>query len=159
MDLQEMVSQSQDAATVGRVYGEPHEKDGTIVIPAARVSARGGSGAARGGEHSGGGFRADAEPVGAFVIRNGEVEWKPAFDLNGTVRRGQLVGVVALLVLWAVIRSYQDWLHHRRVDPRLEVQYVLMQWVMDRLARLINTLSHILEKISETAATIAKNMK
>jgi hypothetical protein len=51
------------------------------------------------------GFRADAEPVGAFVIRNGEVEWKPVFDLSATVRRGQLVGAVALLVLWAVIRA------------------------------------------------------
>jgi uncharacterized spore protein YtfJ len=105
MDVEEMVARSQDAATVGRVYGEPHEKDGTTVIPAARVSARGGSGAARGGEHAGGGFRADAEPVGAFVIRDGQVEWKPVFDLGATVRRGQLVGVVALLVLWAVVRA------------------------------------------------------
>jgi hypothetical protein len=43
--------------------------------------------------------------VGAFVIRNGEVEWKPVFDLSATVRRGQLVGAVALLVLWAVVRA------------------------------------------------------
>ncbi len=105
MNVEEMVARSQDAATVARVYGEPQGKDGTTVIPAARVSARGGSGAARGGEHSGGGFRADAEPVGAFVIRNGEVEWKPVFDLSATVRRGQLVGAVALLVLWAVVRA------------------------------------------------------
>ncbi len=105
MNVEEMVSRSQDAATVARVYGEPQEKDGTTVIPAAKVSARGGSGAVRGGEHSGGGFRADAEPIGAFVIRDGEVEWKPVFDLGATVRRGQLVGIVALLVLWAVVRA------------------------------------------------------
>ena len=105
MNVEEMLARSQDAAAVGRVYGEAHEKDGTTVIPAARVSARGGSGAARGGEHSGGGFRADAEPVGAFVIRNGEVEWKPVFDLSATVRRGQLVGVVVLLVVWALIKA------------------------------------------------------
>ena len=105
MDVEEMVSRSQDTATVGRVYGKAHEKDGTTVIPVARVSARGGSGAARGGEHSGGGFRADAEPVGAFVIRNGEVEWKPVFDLSAAVRRGQLVGAVALVVLWALIKA------------------------------------------------------
>ncbi len=54
MNVEEMVARSQDAATVARVYGEPQGKDGTTVIPAARVSARGGSGAARGGEHSGG---------------------------------------------------------------------------------------------------------
>ena len=105
MDVQEMVCRSQDTATVERVYGEPYEKGGTTVIPAARVSARGGSGAARGGEHSGGGFRSDAEPVGAFVIKDGEVEWKPVFDLSSVVRRGQLIGFVALLVLWALIRA------------------------------------------------------
>jgi uncharacterized spore protein YtfJ len=69
MDVEKMVSKSQDTATVGRAYGEPHEKDGTTLIPAARVSARGGSGAARGGEHSGGGFRADADPFEASEAR------------------------------------------------------------------------------------------
>ena len=103
MDVQEMVSRSQDTATVGRVYSEPYEKDGTTAIPAARVCARGGSGAARGGEHSGGGFRSDAEPVGAFVMRNGEVEWKPVFDLSSVVRRGQLIGFIVLLVLLALL--------------------------------------------------------
>ena len=54
MDFQEMVSRAGEAADVKRVYGEPYEKDGATVIPVARISARGGSGAARGGEHSGG---------------------------------------------------------------------------------------------------------
>ncbi|CAA9498318.1 MAG: hypothetical protein AVDCRST_MAG05-2277 [uncultured Rubrobacteraceae bacterium] len=47
MIVEEMVSRSQDAATVARVYGEPLEKNGSTVIPAARISARGGSGPAR----------------------------------------------------------------------------------------------------------------
>jgi uncharacterized spore protein YtfJ len=105
VDVQEMISRTQDAATVKRVYGDPYEKDGVTIVPAARVSARGGSGGARGGEHSGGGYRVDAEPVGAYVIRDGEVEWQPAFDLNGVIRRGQLVGMAALLVLWAVLKT------------------------------------------------------
>lgn len=104
VDVQEMIAEMQEAASVGRVYGEPYEKDGASVIPVARVSARGGSGAARSGEHSGGGFRVEAEPVGAYVIREGEVEWQPVFDLNAVVRRGQLVGGVALVVLWGVVR-------------------------------------------------------
>lgn len=104
MDIQEMIARMQDAATVKRVYGDPYEKDGVNVIPVARVSARGGSGAARSGEHSGGGFRVDAEPVGAYVIRDGEIEWQPVFDLSAVIRRGQLVGAVALVVLWAVIK-------------------------------------------------------
>ena len=99
-----MIAKMQDAASVRRVYGDPYEKDGVSVIPAARVGARGGSGAARSGEHYGGGFRVDAEPIGAYVIRDGEVEWQPVFDLNSVIRRGQLVGMVALVVLWAVIR-------------------------------------------------------
>ncbi len=108
MDVQEMVAKMQDAATVERVYGEPYEKDGVSVIPAARVSARGGSGAARGGEHSGGGFRVDAEPVGAYVVRDGEVEWQPVFDLSAVVRRGQLLGMVALLVIWVVVKALRS---------------------------------------------------
>ena len=104
MDFQEMISRAGEAADVKRVYGEPYEKDGTTVVPVARVSARGGSGAARGGEHSGGGFRVEAEPVGAYVMRGGEVEWQPVFDLSSVVRRGQLVGVVALLVFWAIVK-------------------------------------------------------
>ena len=40
MNVEEMVSRSQDTATVGRVYGEPYEKDGTTVIPAARGRPR-----------------------------------------------------------------------------------------------------------------------
>jgi hypothetical protein len=106
MDVEEMVSRSQDTATVGRVYGEPQEKEGRHNRHPGRQGERPWwVGGRPRGEHSGGGFRADAEPVGAFVIRNGEVEWKPVFDLSGTVRRGQLVGVVALLVLLALIRA------------------------------------------------------
>lgn len=108
MDVQEMISRTQDAATVKRVYGDPYEKDGTTVIPVARVSARGGSGAARGGEHSGGGFRVDAEPVGAYVIRDGKVEWQPTFDLNRMIHSGQTVGAVALVVLWAIVKSLRN---------------------------------------------------
>jgi uncharacterized spore protein YtfJ len=105
VDVQEMISKLQDAATVRRVYGEPYEKDGVTIIPTARISVRGGSGVARGGEHSGGGFRVDAEPVGAYVIKDGDVEWQPVFDLSGVIRRGQLVGLVALLVIWGVVRA------------------------------------------------------
>jgi uncharacterized spore protein YtfJ len=116
MDPQEMVSRSQDTADVRRVYGAPIEKDGTTVIPVARVTARGGSGSARGGEHAGGGFRADAEPLGAFVIRDGEVEWKAVFDLDSVVRRGQLVGMVMLVVLVVVLGLRRAWPRHQEAS-------------------------------------------
>jgi hypothetical protein len=107
VDVQEMISRMHDAAIVKRLYGDTYEKDGMTFLPAAWVGAQGGSGAARGGEHSGGGLRVDAEPVGAYVIRDGKVKWQPVFDLSGVIRRirrGQLVGVVALVVLWTVVR-------------------------------------------------------
>jgi hypothetical protein len=36
VDVQEMISRTQDAATVKRVYGDPYEKGDVTIIPAAR---------------------------------------------------------------------------------------------------------------------------
>ena len=47
MNFQEAILKAQDAVTVERVYGSPYERDGIVVIPAARVSGAGGGGAAR----------------------------------------------------------------------------------------------------------------
>ena len=85
IDVHERIARAQDATIVGRVYGEPYEKDGVTVIPAARVSGRSGSGSASSGKNIGGGFRVDAEPVGAYVIRGEEVEWQPVLASPGFV--------------------------------------------------------------------------
>ncbi|MFC4585437.1 spore germination protein GerW family protein [Sphaerisporangium corydalis] len=84
-----------------RVYGEPYEKDGVTIIPA--VSVRAGGGFGRGddkGEYPsgvGGGGGAIARPAGAYVIRDGEVTWKPALDVDRIVLGGQiLVGLVLI---------------------------------------------------------------
>jgi hypothetical protein len=37
MEVQEVIAQARDALTVKRVFGEPYEKDGLTVIPAARA--------------------------------------------------------------------------------------------------------------------------
>jgi uncharacterized spore protein YtfJ len=42
MDVFEMVSQAREATTVRRVFGDPYEKDGVTIIPAAKVRGRGG---------------------------------------------------------------------------------------------------------------------
>ena len=39
MELQELISGARDAVSVKRVYGEPYEKNGLTVIPAATVAA------------------------------------------------------------------------------------------------------------------------
>ena len=52
-DVKATIEQATDALTVRRVFGDPIEKDGVTVIPAARVhgGAGGGTGEAGGGEH------------------------------------------------------------------------------------------------------------
>jgi hypothetical protein len=39
-----------------------------------------------------------------YVIRNGDAEWRPALDLNRVIIGGQLVAIVALLVLRSILR-------------------------------------------------------
>jgi uncharacterized spore protein YtfJ len=89
----ELVAEAKDAITVRRVFGDPIERDGTTVIPAAAVRGGGGGGGGQDAEGSGGGgsgFGLDARPVGAFVVRNGEVRWEPAFDLSRVILVGQI---------------------------------------------------------------------
>ena len=40
MDIIETISKARDAINVKRVYGDPYERDGVVVIPAASDAAR-----------------------------------------------------------------------------------------------------------------------
>lgn len=108
MNVLESMGQVRDALSVRRVFGEPFEKDGVTVIPAAAI--RGGGGGGEGeqadqGRGSGGGFGLSERPVGAFVIREGEVTWQPAVDATRIALAAQAVAVVALLTLRSILRS------------------------------------------------------
>ncbi len=109
MEIQEVLAQARDTLTVKRVFGEPYEKDGVTIIPAARV--RGGAGGGSGqdtegtGSGSGGGFGITAHPVGAFLIRDGELSWRPAVDVNRAILGGQVVAIVALLTVRAIVKA------------------------------------------------------
>jgi uncharacterized spore protein YtfJ len=109
MDVLEKVEQMKDSMTVKRVYGDPYEKNGITVIPAAHVQggAGGGGGEGPGGEGSGSGagFGVNSKPAGAFVIKGDEVAWRPAVDLNRIVLGGQLVALAALLVIRSIVKS------------------------------------------------------
>ncbi len=107
MQVSEMIDSARDALTVKRVFGEPYEKDGVTIIPAARIGggAGGGSGDSAEGAGSGGGFGLAAKPAGAYVIRDGEVTWQPAIDVNRIVMGGQVVAVVLLLVIGSIVRA------------------------------------------------------
>ena len=44
MDVDALLAAAQDTANVKRVFGEPIERDGTLVIPVAVVAGGGGGG-------------------------------------------------------------------------------------------------------------------
>lgn len=105
--VDEILADARDALTVRRVFGEPFEKNGMSVIPAAAVRGGGGAGEGDGdqGSGTGGGFGIMARPVGAYQISGDKVTWIPAADTTRVILAGQLVAVVALLVLRSVLRS------------------------------------------------------
>ncbi len=107
MDFMETVSGARDAITVKRVYGEPYERNGVGVIPAAAVQGGGGGGGGDdpdGRTGGGGGFGLRARPVGAYVIRGDQVSWEPAVDLSRVIVGGQLLALAALLVVRSIVR-------------------------------------------------------
>ena len=82
-DVDEMWKGAREAITVKRVYGDPVQSDGVTLVPAAAVRGGAGGGGEGGPEGGGGGgFGVVARPVGAYVIREGSVSWRPAVDLN-----------------------------------------------------------------------------
>lgn len=99
MRTAEVLSTARDAITVQRVFAEPYERDGVTVIAAAAVSggAGGGTGTDPAGQQGeGGGFGVKGRPVGAYVLENGRVNWRPALDPNRIVT---MVGLIVLVYL------------------------------------------------------------
>lgn len=86
------------------VYGEPIERDGALFLPAAKVRGGGGGGGDTDGS-GGAGFGLTAKPAGMYVIRDGTATWQPALDLNRVILGGQILGIVALLVLRSILRN------------------------------------------------------
>ncbi|MFG6192085.1 spore germination protein GerW family protein [Nonomuraea sp. JJY05] len=111
MDIMKVVEQAKDVATVKRVFGEPVQQGDVVVIPVARVVQGGGGGDGRGrgesgeGGGSGGGFGFSATPAGVFVVKDGEVSWRPAVDVNRIVLGGQIVLIVAALTVRSILKK------------------------------------------------------
>jgi uncharacterized spore protein YtfJ len=106
MDVQETISKARDAITVKRVYGDPYERNGVTVIPAAAVGGGAGGGSGEGPEKGqsggGGGFGLGARPVGAYVIDGSSVRWVAARDVNRIAQQALLAA--SLIAFWALRR-------------------------------------------------------
>lgn len=108
MKVAEVIGTAKDVVTVKRVYGEPYERNGVTVIPAAVVSGGAGGGTGhdeKGGEGEGGGFGVSGRPAGAFVIKDGEVSWRPAVDPNRILKVVGVVVVAFLLMRPRMVRA------------------------------------------------------
>ena len=103
MNVDELLRGARDTMTARTVFAEPIERDGVLIIPAAKVRGGGGGGSDT-DSNGGGGFGLAASPAGAYVVRDGRLSWEPAIDVNRIVIGGQLVVIVALLVLRSVMR-------------------------------------------------------
>lgn len=109
MDTKELIDKVQDVAKVDRIFGQPTTEHGVTVIPVVRIGGGGGGGSGkqegeRPGTGSGGGFGLNAAPAGVFVIKDGDVRWRPVVDVNKVILGGQIVAVVALLTIRAIAR-------------------------------------------------------
>lgn len=109
MKLDELVANAREAITVRRVYAEPYEREGVTVIAAATVAGGAGGGGGKDEqkhqEGEGGGFGVNARPVGAYVIKDRKVSWRPAIDVNRVVVNLSVVLVVFLIARARVAKA------------------------------------------------------
>jgi hypothetical protein len=57
-----------------------------------------------GNQGGGAGFGLSARPVGAYQIKDGVVTWVPALDLTRVIVIGQIVVIIALMVVRTLVR-------------------------------------------------------
>ena len=109
MKAGELWDKARELMTVERVFGPPYEKDGTTFIPVAAVVGGGGGGEGTDDNGnqvgSGGGFGITSRPVGAYVMRDGRVEWQEATDTVRTMLGWQAVAIVAMFVLRSMFKQ------------------------------------------------------
>jgi uncharacterized spore protein YtfJ len=103
----DVVNEARGAMRASEVFGAPYEKDGVTIIPAAKISGGAGGGGDQQNPQAGGvGFGVSSRPVGAFVIKGGDVSWQPAIDLNRVILMGQLVAIVALMTARTIVKAF-----------------------------------------------------
>ena len=108
MKVTDVLSTARDAITVKRVYADPYEKDGLTVIPAAVLGGGAGGGGGhdeKGQEGEGGGFGVTGRPAGAFVIKDGQVSWRPVVDPNRVITMVGLVVIAYVLSRPRLVRA------------------------------------------------------
>ena len=107
MDVDRTLRKARGLMQAKRVYGEPVERDGVTVIPAASIVGGGGGGGhddGNGTSEGGMGFGMTGSPAGAWVIRDGSAEWKPFLDVTRALIGAQLLTLLLLVAFWLLRR-------------------------------------------------------
>jgi uncharacterized spore protein YtfJ len=92
-NVDELLAGARDAISVKRVFGDPIETEGVTIIPVAKVGG-GGGGGGDSEDNGGGGFGIGAKPVGVYVIKDRDVSWQPAVDVNRIIAFTFVLGLV-----------------------------------------------------------------
>ncbi|WP_002621485.1 spore germination protein GerW family protein [Cystobacter fuscus] len=119
MDVNEVIDRARDSFSVRRVFGEPIQQGEVTLVPAAWVRGGGGGGGGEGPATEGAqaeektakgyglGVGLNARPAGAFIVRNGKVQWMPAVDVNRIVLGAQvLVGLFLMTIGKQLVRRF-----------------------------------------------------
>jgi uncharacterized spore protein YtfJ len=104
MDVDDFMTGLRERFSSKQVFGEPVERDGVTLITVATVRGGGGGGGDN-EQHGGGGFGLATRPIGAYVIRDGDVEWKPVIDPARIMLGWQLVSGLAVVAGWRLLRG------------------------------------------------------
>src|SRR5712671_11936 len=105
MRVMDVVNEAKNAMRASEVFGTPYEKNGITIIPAAKIAGGAGGGGDQDPQAGGAGFGVSSRPVGAFVIKDGNVRWEPAIDVNRVILMAQLVAIVALLTVRTIVKT------------------------------------------------------
>jgi uncharacterized spore protein YtfJ len=102
MTVEALLAKASEGFNAGRAFGPIIERDDCLIIPVAFVMGGGGGGDALESTEgtagaTGGGFGGVTWPIGAYVVKDGQVRWMPAVDAT-------LVALGALLVVRTVLK-------------------------------------------------------
>ena len=94
------------SANASTIYGEPVERDGVTVIPAAKAmyGFGGGSGSKASEEGTGGGGGMGIKPVGYIEIKDGVTRFRSVPDPERVIKIIGVSGVMSLLIIKALTK-------------------------------------------------------
>jgi len=98
MTPEDILTRAGDQLSICRVFGEPVDHDGVVLIPVAVAIGGGGGGTGPDDQGAGGGFGGIVRGIGVYSISNGQVRFIPAIDTT-------TLAALGLLLVRAVIRA------------------------------------------------------